>query len=255
MKIAIITGASSGMGKEFALLLDQGLKNIDEFWLMARNEERLTALSARLHHKTRIFAGDVTDPNYLQSAADLADEMNARICMLILCAGVGYMGDFEEIPATKHQEVIRLNCEALTRSVALFLPYMHQNARIITLVSSSAFLPQPGFATYAASKAYAYNFSRALSQELRSRGIYVTTVCPGPVDTPFLRTASQTGESMALKKYFTANPRSVVIKALEDSARKRPVSIFGFSMKAFSVIVKVLPEALFLDAVTMLRKN
>lgn len=254
MRVVVITGASSGIGKEFALQLDKGLSTIDEFWLVARNEERLEELASRLTHKARLFPMDITEEENLESLEMQLMDRGAKVSMLIACAGVGYIGDFQDLSNEKHLEVIRLNCEALTNTIAHVVPYMHQNARIITLASSSAFLPQPGFASYAASKSYVYSLSKAIGQELKCEGIYLTCVCPGPVDTPFLANANKTGEGLALKKLFTADPKAVVQKALRDSAKKRSVSIYGISMKAFSMAVKMLPQDLFLKYISLLRK-
>jgi len=255
LNVAIITGASSGMGREFALQMDAGLSKIDEFWLVARDEARLKELGSCLKHKSRIFSMDVTSPGQLERLKYAAKLESACVRMLVCCAGMGQNGFFTSLPIKDTKKTIRLNCEALTETVGETLPFMKRNSRIIILSSASAFLPQPGFAVYAASKSYVLSFSRALGQELKGRGIIVTAVCPGPVDTPFLEKAGKTGESFPLKKYFIASPEAVVEKALRDSLHKKSVSIYGISMKALSVAAKLVPNDLIFTGMRLFQKG
>ena len=246
MKIILITGASSGIGKEFTFQLDQGLRGDYEFWLVGRNKESLRELSKILIHNSRTFSIDLTDAEELRELEETVLQSNAKICMLIASAGVGYSGPLHFLANFEVQNMIRLNCEALTTLVRYMLPYMAPNGRIILMSSAAAFLPQPGFAVYAASKAYVLSFSRALSAELKDKNVYVTAVCPGPVDTPFLAKAAKTGEAPAYKKYFTAKPEDVVAKALRDSMHKRSISVYGNSIKALRILSKLIPHEVFL---------
>ena len=124
---------------------------------------------------------------------------------------------------------------------ALCLPYMHCGSRIVNLSSAAAFGPQPGFAVYSATKAYVYSLSMALGRELKGSGIYVTAVCPGPVDTEFF---DHTGKEVAsVKKKFRADAKDVVRKALIDSARGKKISVYGLSMKAAWVVSKIVPDS------------
>ena len=119
---------------------------------------------------------------------------------------------------------------------------MKKKSRIIQLASSAAFLPQPGFAVYAATKSFVLSYSRALHQELKSRNIYVTAVCPGPVKTEFFDIAETTGEIPLYKRLVMANPRRVVAKAIRDSVAGRDISVYGLTMKAFDLLCKVFPH-------------
>ena len=254
MNIAIITGASSGMGREFALQMDEHFRKIDEFWLIARREEELMALSGVLSHKTRLFAMDLTEMGQLKRLEHAIRLDNAKVCMLINCAGYGIMGNVSSASLRETLGMIRLNCEALTELTKRILPYASSNARIIQLASAAAFLPQPDFAVYAASKAYVFSFSRALGQELKFRRIYVTAVCPGPVNTPFFEVAEKHGGTLSLKKHFMAPPEKVVAKALRDSLNKKSVSVYGASMQAFQVLAKLMPQELLLSGMAILKK-
>ncbi len=254
MNVAIITGASSGMGKEFALQMDCHFKNIEEFWLVARREEELNELASCLQHKCRIFAMDVTMAGQLQRLEYAARLENAKVCMLVQCAGYGIMGPFETVPVKDCTGMIRLNCEALTELTSRMLPYLRENARIIMLASVAAFLPQQDFAVYAASKSYVLSFSRALARELKKKKVYVTAVCPGPVDTPFFDVAEKNGSTLAIKKYFMARPEAVVAKALRDSYHKKELSVYGTSMNALLIGTKLLPHGIFLSVAGRMKK-
>lgn len=232
MNIAIITGASSGMGKEFAGRLDSLLKKTDEIWLLARSKEKLDELSAQMQTKTRAIAIDLTGEKELAQFAEVLAISNARITVLVNCAGTGKYGPFSALDKNMCKEMLSLNVFALTEMTRLCLPYMRKGSRIIELASGAAFLPQADFAVYAASKAYAYSFGRALAKELKARGIHVTTVCPGPVDTPFLEYAYDNPSSMnGLKKLTVETVEHVVETALRDSLKGKSVSVCGLPMK------------------------
>lgn len=134
-------------------------------------------------------------------------------------------GSVEEINMQRRRiqtDMVGLNCQALTRMTLLCLPYMHPGSRIVNLASAAAFCPQPYFAVYAATKSYVLSFSRSLREELKTRGIIVTAVCPGPVDTPFFEVSGK--PQNFLKELTMAQPGPVVHQALKDSRkRKEPV--------------------------------
>ena len=255
MNIAIITGASSGMGKEFALQMDDHFHKIDEFWLIARREEELNELASQLKHQSRVFAMDITKPGQLKRLEHHARIEQAKICIFVQCAGYGMMGPFENASLKDSLGMIHLNCEALTSLTKRMIPFLAKNARIIMLASSAAFLPQEDFAVYAASKSYVLSFSRALARELRPQKIFVTAVCPGPVDTPFFDIAERNGTTLAIKKYVMAKPKAVVAKSLKDSYFKKELSVYGFAMNAFLLGTKLLPHSFFLFAESKLKNS
>ena len=140
MNVIVITGASSGIGREFALQMDPFFTNIDEFWLVARSEDKLEETAELLRHRSRVIPMDITDSRRLDALEDMLIEHNAVVRMLINCAGFGLMGDFSEQPAENALSMIRLNCEALTEMTHRMIPYMRRNSRILQLASSAAFL-------------------------------------------------------------------------------------------------------------------
>lgn len=253
MNIIIITGASSGIGMEFARQMDGHFDRIDEFWLVARSRDRLNELAAGLRHKCRVLSMDITNDAQLERLEDTAAEKGAVVRMLINCAGYGIMGAFAKQDREQELGMVRLNCEALTNLTHRMIPYMRRGSRIIQMASCAAFLPQPDFAVYAATKAYVLRFSQALSEELRERGIYVTSVCPGPVDTPFFEIAEKTGRTLAVKKYVMARADRVVAKALRDSYKKRGKSVYSLPVKGIELLSKVVPHELAARCMTKMK--
>ena len=253
MKVAVITGASSGIGRCFAQYMDNGFSNIDEFWLVARSEDRLKELANSLKHKTRIFPLDITLDYNIEELEFKLIKKSATVCMLINCAGYGIMGSFQSQNRDEVLGMIRLNCEALTNVTHRLIRYMKKESRIIQMASSAAFVPQPDFAVYAASKAYVEHFSEALREELYDQGIYVTSVCPGPVDTPFFDIAEQNGKTLRIKKLTMIEPIKVVKQAMYDSYRKKSVSVPGKSIKLFQIFAKCTPHSWILKIMKKLK--
>lgn len=233
MNIAIITGASSGMGMEFAGQIDSRLCRTDEIWLLARRREPMDEIAGSMQTKTRTIVIDITDEKELMQFAEVLAISAPKITMLVNCAGAGCHGLFSEQSDEEISAMLRLNVMALTKLTKICLPYMRKGSKIVQFASGAAFMPQAEFAVYAASKAYVYSFGRALGKELKGRGISVTTVCPGPVDTPFLKQAYGDISRMSrMKQLSTVSASRVVAKAIEDCRRGRAVSICGLSIKA-----------------------
>lgn len=232
MNIAIITGASSGMGMEFARQIDSQLCKTDEIWLLARRREPMDELARSMKSRARAVVIDITNEKELKQFAEVLEISAPKITMLVNCAGTGRHGLFSGQSDEVISAMLWLNIMALTRLTKICLPYMRKGSKIVQFASGAAFMPQAEFAVYAASKAYVYSFSRALGKELKCRGISVTTVCPGPVDTPFLEHAYGNRSRMSrLKQWATVSASRVVAKAIEDCKRGRAVSICGFRKK------------------------
>lgn len=250
-RVAIITGASSGMGKEFALEIDRKFNSIDEIWLVARRKERLEKLRSEINKPCIIFDEDITKEGFKDSFIKILKQENPRVKMLVNCAGYGIYGNVLEESIKVEKGMIDLNCTALTVVTLATIPYMAKNSRIINMASSAGFLPQPNFSIYAATKSYVLSFSRSLNRELKTKEIYVTAVCPGPVRTEFFTIAEKGKEKPAWKEMFMADADDVVKLAIKDSINKKEVSVYGMAMKLFELITKVLPHKLILDIYTL----
>lgn len=247
MKIAIVTGASSGMGREFVKQIGHFYRSLDEIWVIARREDRLKELQKQSVVPLRIFDGDLLHrPVYLRLKNALLTEM-PDVRMLVNAAGFGKSGTVEEILEEDKNiqlEMIDLNCIALSRMTFYCLPYMSEGSRILNLASAAAFCPQPSFAVYAATKSYVLNFSRGLGSELRKKGIIVTAVCPGPVDTEFFDVSGKTENPW--KKMTMVKAPKVVRKALLDTRAGKSVSVYSVPMKGARAASKLLPHDLIL---------
>lgn len=254
--IIIVTGASSGMGREFVKQIDIRFPKVDEIWLIARRKEVLKDLAKSCNHVCRILAYDLCEKQAQEELHSLLSYEQPQITMLVNSAGYGILGSFyqNEKDWMKEQTgMVSLNCEALTAMTYLCIPYMKKGGRIIQLASSAAFLPQPKFAVYAASKSYVLSFSRALNEELRQRQIHVTAVCPGPVNTEFFDRAEKGSDTLFIKKLVMAKPEKVVSKALLDARNKKEVSVYSLPILAFYLASKVLPHKLMLMVMRIMK--
>lgn len=242
MKIAVVTGASSGMGREMIVQLWEHFNGFDEMWIIARRKERLDELEKMVGVTLRKLPLDLTKDRDRRILERTLEMEKPEVKFLVNSAGFGKIGRVDALNLCDETDMVRLNCEALCAVTRMVLPYMSRNGRVIQFASSAAFLPQPGFAIYAATKAFVLSYSRALNQELKSRNIYVTAVCPGPVKTEFFDIAETTGEIPLYKQLVMANPKRVVAKAIRDSVAGRDISVYGLTMKAFRLLCKALPH-------------
>ena len=246
MQIAVVTGATSGMGREMVLQLSDHFP-FDEVWVIGRRMERLKELQKQTRITLRPFCLDLTRKEDLLSLEQALKESGGEVKFLVNAAGYGKIGPVGTASFEEEMGMVRLNCESLCAVTRMVLPYMPHNSRIIQFASAAAFLPQPDFAVYAATKCFVLSYSRALGEELRDRDIYVTAVCPGPVKTEFFDLAETTGQIPLYKRLVMANSRHVVRKALNDSILGRPVSVYGLTMKAFRLLSKIAPHSLLLS--------
>ena len=240
-KIAVITGASSGMGRDFARQLD-AQQEFDEIWLIARRRERLEEMASELRAPVRAIALDLTkDESIAEYSALLAAE-NPRIAVLVNAAGYGRFGKFEDFSLEDNYRMIDLNTKALVGMTLASLPCLGEGSQIYQLGSMSSFQPVPYINTYGATKAFVLSFTRALNVEWKARGIRQMAVCPHWVKTEFFDHAVKDDTICYYNKFYTSE--EVVTRALRDMKRGRDVSICGFSARAQAFGVKMLPHKL-----------
>lgn len=252
MKIAIVTGASSGLGREFVKQLPYFYKNLEEIWVIARRRDKLLALSEECLLPVRILDGDMQEAIFLESLQKILQKEKPDVRMLVNAAGFGKMGtvaDIDQREPASHAGMIDLNCRALTQFTSICSPYLHRGSRIVNIASAAAFCPQPSFAVYAATKSYVLSYSRGLAGELRSKEIYVTAVCPGPVNTEFFQVAGHLPFNK-WKESVMANPVSVVRRALLDVRKRKQMSVYGIPMKAAALGAKIIPHGIVMQLLT-----
>lgn len=246
MKIAIITGATSGIGAECVRIVAEKFQTIEEIWIVGRSIGTLTDVERKYPDKHfRKLNLDLSHKIDRKMFDKMLTEASPSVRVLVNAAGVGYAGDFADLSLEQQTEMVELNCQALMEVTYMVLPYMTKPGNIIQFASAAAYAPQPGFAVYAATKSFVLSFSRALNEELRkqhkSDGIYVTAVCPGPVKTPFLDNAYAGKKQSPLKKAFAVDAKSVANQAFIDACKYKSVSIYGGPMNVFHVLTKILP--------------
>lgn len=244
-RIALITGATSGMGRQFVLQIQEAATWLDEIWAIARKQEELEKLQREVEG-IRIFSMNLTNREDLKKLQNLLAEEQPELEFLVNSAGAGVQKKIEDTAISDLWNMTQLNVSALTAVTGICLPYCKKGCQVLCLASGAAFVPQPGFAVYAATKSYVLSFSRALRKEWQGR-LTVTAVCPGPVDTPFLEKMGGKDRMPSYKKWFLAKPEAVVRKALKDSRKGKELSVYGSSVKALRVLCKILPHRLIIN--------
>ena len=254
MKIAIVTGASSGMGREFVRQLS-GYITPDEIWVIARRESALQSLSEETSIPVRPIGLDLGKEESFRVISALLESEKPEVELLVNAAGFGRFGDFDAIPVEDDLAVVDLNCKALVAMTRIVLPYMHRGAHILQLDSLSAFQPVPYITTYGASKAFVLSYSRAMNAELKPRGIRMMTLNPAWVKTEFFNHAFQTNNKVQYFNYIQ-EADDVVAKGLRDLYKsQKDVSIPGLGVKLQVLGVKLLPHKLVMKTWMNQQKN
>lgn len=241
--IAIVTGASSGIGEAFIKKLIE--EDYSGIWIVARRKDKLLTLKSLLGDDRVIpIEADLTSDSGMALIKSRLEDCRPDVALLINCAGMGTRKDIADTDTGLIAATVDLNCTALSVLTGICLPYMHEGARIINIASSAGFLPQPGFAVYAASKSYVISFSRALDVELKKRGICVTCVAPGPVNTEFQSKATdgKDNEFKGFRKLVVVSPDKLAAASLKASAAGRHLYVYGFSQKLLHVASKIVPH-------------
>ena len=238
MKIAVITGASSGMGREFVYALDRD-EEFDELWVIARREQRLLELKEKCRAKIRPIVLDLQTRESFALYRQLLEQERPEIAVLVNAAGFGLFGAFMDMDMDRQLDIIDLNSRALTAMCYMSVPYMKKGSRIYNMGSMSSWQPVPYINVYGASKAYVLNFSRALGVELKDRGIKVMAVCPGWITTEFFDHAIHDDTISYFNRYYP--PEQVIEKALKDMKKGKNASVLGFPERVQVLLVKLLP--------------
>ena len=247
MNIAIVTGASSGMGREFVLQLPEYIRP-DEIWAIARRGEELEKLKGECALPVRPIALDLCREESFRELEAMLSEEKPRVELLVNAAGFGKFGFCGDIPVEEECRMIDLNCKALLRMTRLVIPYMGAGSHILQLDSLSAFQPVPYITTYGATKAFVLSYSRAMNRELKEQGIRCMAMNPGWVKTEFFRHAFTTNGSKV--QYFDRlyEAKDVVKTGLRDLYRsKKDYSVHGFPVRTQVRLVKLLPHSLVMN--------
>lgn len=243
-KIALITGASKGLGEALTIAAANAMPELEELWLISRSIVISEALSAACGgKKLRAICLDLCDPASFGALREQLGESALEIRLLINNAGCGYLGEVTDNEIYQIANMTDLNIRALSLVTNAALHYMHDGAHILNISSIASFCPNPRMAVYSASKAYVSSFSRSLHEELRTQGISVTAVCPGPMDTAFLTSGGIKGNSKTFDVLPYCEPQKVAVGAIRAALHGRAVYTPGGFYKLYRVLAKILPQA------------
>ena len=232
MRIAIVTGASSGMGREFVKQVSKKEK-FDEIWVIARRKEALESLKKEVKAKIRPITLDLQNSESFETYKKLLAEEKPEVALLANIAGYGKFGKYDEISLEDCLGMIDLNCKALVAMSQLTIPYMKRGSKILQLDSLSAFQPVPYLNVYGSSKSFVLSYSRALNRELKTKGIRVMSVNPGWVKTEFFDHATKSSNDAITYFNVMYDAKDVMKTAIRDLYHtKKDVSIHGFQIKA-----------------------
>lgn len=236
-KIAIITGATGGLGKEFVKLLLK--EDVDEIWAVARNMEKLNKLKEDFGDKIVPVSCDLSQDQSLELLEGMLREQAPLVRYLINNAGAGKMGTYNEFSKAEIQSHIATHCAATAVLCSLCIPYMQSGSHIINMASRAAFQPVPYINLYAAGKAFVRSYSRALNVELKGTGIVATVVCPGWIKTELLQ-YERNGKPVHFPGIVLPGP--VAAKSLQDAKKGKDMSVYGAYVKYMHLLVKIFPQ-------------
>ncbi len=249
MVTAVITGASSGLGKEYINAIIAQYPSVDAFWLVARRKEVLKEVAQEHPDKTiATISLDLSKAESYDLFEKLLKENNPEIKVLINNAGYGKCTDFFSSNRAQQTGMVDLNCRALTAMTRLCLPYMLDNSLVLNISSIASFVPTPRMSVYSATKAYVTALSRALRDELRPRGINVTAVCPGPMDTDFWNVANvPEGKSRLIDRLPRVDPKAVAVGSLRAAKRGKALYTKSLFYKFYRLLAKLLPHGFLME--------
>ena len=247
MRIAVITGASSGMGRELTKQMSQK-ENFDQIWVIARREEALQSLKEEVGEQIRPIALDLSKMESIQTYKEMLEAEKPDVAFLANVAGFGKFGRFDQVPLEDCMGMIDLNCKALVAMTQVTLPYMKRGSHILQLDSLSAFQPEPYLKVYGSTKSYVLSYSRALNREFKTEGIRVMSVNPGWVKTEFFDHAQKTSNDAITYFNVMYEAKDIIKTAIYDLYHtKKDVSVHGLQIKLQVFAVKILPHKLVMN--------
>ena len=250
--IAIVTGASGGLGREFVALLES---EVDEIWAIARNRARLDELYIEHGKKVVPVCLGLSVRESFKGIADMLDKDEYNVRWLVNNAGYGKFGAYDDIDAAQSLNMIDLNVSALVAVGLIALKHMNKGSKIVNVASIASFQPLPYMNIYAATKAFVRSYTRALNVELKPRGITATAVCPGWMATPFLTRAEIGADKGVTKFKHLTTPKDVAARAVSDAKKGKDMSVYGGYNKACHLASKLLTQKAMMSIWLKQQKN
>ena len=244
MRIAIITGASSGLGREYARQLHAAFPSVERVWLIARRRPLLDELGKELDIESVSLPLDLCSETDIESFSRKLEEEQPEVHLLVNCAGCGYLSNVDETDPKLLSRMIDLNIKALTLVTRAALPYMAKGGHIVNVSSIASFCPNARMTVYSSTKAYVSSFSLGLREELRGRRISVTAICSGPMATEFLEIGGITGNSDMFKSLPYCKPQSVAAGSYAAARRGAAFYTPKLFFKLYRGLSKLIPHSL-----------
>ena len=245
MRTAIITGASTGLGREFVRQLADVFPEVECYWLIARRADRLREVADSLPDKrVECLSLDLCDTMSFMALQEKLIAEQPEIALLINNAGCGYLGNIGEVDTASQTRMVDLNIRALTAVTNIVVPFMGPGSCILNVSSIASFCPNPRMTVYSSTKAYVSSFTVGLAEELKSKGITVTAVCSGPMKTEFLDLGNITGNSKTFETLPYCDQVQVAGGALRATRAGRTIYTPRLFYKTYRVLAKVMPVKL-----------
>lgn len=239
--IAIVTGASSGLGREFVKLLRKE-KSLDEIWAIAREEKKLQKLQKKFGEKVKIFAIDLSNLDSIIEFGKMVIRKKPNIRYLVNNAGYAKFCSYSDLTVRETINMVDVNCSAPIAMTLVSLPYMKKGSHILNISSQASFQPLPYLNVYSSTKAFLRNYTRALNVELKRKGVSATAVCPGWMSTRLYERAKIGAQKTVNNFSGMVSPDKVAKKALQDARSSKDMSVYGGYTKASHLAAKVLPQ-------------
>lgn len=239
--VAIVTGASGGFGKEFVRLL-LAEDTLDEIWVIARSGEKLQKLKDELGSRIVAVPMDLTDSEARKRFAEKLETEDVVIRFLVNNAGYAKFCSYDELGVEESLDMLELNCNAVVAMGLYCIPHMERGSHILNIASLASFQPLPYLNLYSASKVFVRNYSRALHMELKERGVTVTAVCPGWMDTALYERADIGADHTIRIFRGMEDPKRMAEKAFRDAKKGKDISVPGMYTKFCYAASKVFPQ-------------
>jgi short-subunit dehydrogenase len=240
MSLAIITGASSGIGAEFAKQL-KGI-GVDEFWFVARREEKMHKLGEELGVSYKVVKADLASDEGIEEYRRTLETEKPQVKYLINAAGFGDFGAFDEIGEDRVRKMIDLNVKALVLITHMTVPYMECGGRIVQMGSGSCFTPLPYFNVYSSGKVFVLHYTKSLNYELKKYGVRATCFCPGWVETEFIGKAENPGVTMPKEYKPLLKCDKVVAGCIKAMEKGKTMYVTGWYTKLQHLLFKIVPD-------------
>ncbi len=247
MSIAILTGASAGLGQSFFKSLTARYPDLDAIWLIARRRERLEQMAEGSPVPVEVLALDLVDPASYDELGEKLKAENAKVKILINNAGLGELDNVIDSTWPVQSRMVDLNCRALTAVTTVALPYMEKGGFVLNVCSIASFCPNTRMTVYSSTKAYVMSFTKGLREEMKPYGVNVSAVCPGPMRTEFLDVAGIGDRSPMFKMLPYSDPDVVADRAIVAAAKGRCVYTPKFLFKFYRVLAKLVPHSIMMQ--------